>query len=134
MNKQENKIVQEVVADYLARREARRSLETQWQLNVNFMMGNQYSYIASNGGLREDEKQYFWQEKEVFNHIAPIVETRISKICSNTPSITILPASSDESDIESAKLSKDIINSVANRINLTDIEKTATTAKKKIMR
>ena len=48
MTKQENKIVQEVVEDYLKRREARKSLESQWQLNVNFMMGNQYSYIASN--------------------------------------------------------------------------------------
>ena len=54
MNKAENKIVQEVVKDYLKRREERRSLETQWQLNINFMMGNQYSYIASNGGVRED--------------------------------------------------------------------------------
>lgn len=127
MNKTENKIVQEVMADYLKRREERRSLESQWQLNINFMMGNQYSYISSNGGLREDEKQYFWQEKEVFNHIAPIVETRISKICGTTPSVTVVPASSDESDIESAKLSKDILNSVANRVNLIDIEKTATT-------
>jgi len=127
MNKTENKIVQEVMTDYLQRREARRSLEAQWQLNINFMMGNQYSYVASNGGIREDEKRYFWQEKEVFNHIAPIVETRISKICANTPNVTVVPASSDESDVESAKLSKDILNSVANRINLVDIEKTATT-------
>lgn len=127
MNKSENKIVQEVVADYIKRRENRRSLEAQWQLNINFMMGNQYSYIASNGGIREDEKRYFWQEKEVFNHIAPIVETRISKICANTPNVTVIPASSDESDVESAKLNKDILNSVANRINLVDIEKTATT-------
>ena len=80
MSKTNSKIVEEVVADYLSRREARRSLESQWQLNINFMMGNQYSYIASNGGIREDEKQYFWQEKEVFNHIAPMIETRISKI------------------------------------------------------
>ncbi|MBQ8615200.1 MAG: hypothetical protein IJ415_01365 [Clostridia bacterium] len=127
MSKAENRIVQEVMHDYLKRREERRSLEAQWQLNINFMMGNQYSYIASNGNLREDEKQYFWQEKEVFNHIAPIVETRISKICSNTPSVTVVPASADEADIESAKLSKDILNSVANRVNLIDIEKTATT-------
>ncbi len=127
MSKTENKIVQEVVADYLNRREKRRSLEAQWQLNINFMMGNQYSYVASNGGIREDEKRYFWQEKEVFNHIAPIIETRISKICSNTPSVAVVPASGDESDIESAKLSKDILNSVANRVNLINIEKTATT-------
>ena len=127
MNKADLKIVNEVVRDYVKRREERRSLEAQWQLNINFMMGNQYSYISSNGGLREDEKQYFWQEKEVFNHIAPIVETRISKICSNTPNVTVVPASSDESDVESAKLSKDILMSVANRVNLVDIEKTATT-------
>ena len=127
MNKTESKIVQEVVADYLKRRENRRSLEAQWQLNINFIMGNQYSYISSNGGIREDEKRYFWQEKEVFNHIAPIIETRISKICANTPNVTVVPASSDESDVASAKLSKDILNSVANRINLIDIEKTATT-------
>ena len=127
MSKTDSKIVQEVMADYLKRREERRNLEAQWQLNINFMMGNQYSYVASNGGIREDEKRYFWQEKEVFNHIAPIVETRISRICSNTPSVTVVPASSDEADIESAKLSKDILNAVANRVNLIDIEKTATT-------
>ena len=127
MSKSDSKIVQEVMLDYLKRREERRNLEAQWQLNINFMMGNQYSYISSNGGLREDEKQYFWQEKEVFNHIAPIVETRISKICSNTPAVSVIPASTDEADIESAKLSKEILNSVANRVNLIDIEKTATT-------
>lgn len=127
MSKSNTKLVEEVISDYNARREARRSLEAQWQLNVNFMMGNQYSYIASNGGIKEDEKQYFWQEKEVFNHIAPIVETRISKICSNTPNVMVVPSSTDEADIESAKLSKEILNSVSNRLNLIDIEKTATT-------
>ncbi len=127
MSKPNQKLIEEVKRDYISRREARRSLEAQWQLNINFMMGNQYSYIASNQTIREDEKEYFWQEKEVFNHIAPIVETRISKITSNTPSVTVVPASTDESDIESAKLSKEILNSVANRLNLTDLEKTATT-------
>ncbi len=122
MNKN-SKIVDEVRADYNARREARRALENQWLLNINFLMGNQYSFIANNGSIREDEKQYFWQEKEVFNHIAPIVETRISKISSNTPNVTVVPASASESDIESAKLSKEILNSVSNRLNLPDIEK-----------
>jgi len=127
MSKANAKIVEEVIEDYNSRREARRSLESQWQLNINFMMGNQYSYIASNGAIMQDEKQYFWQEKEVFNHIAPIIETRISKICSKTPQVTVVPASTDESDIESAVLSKEILNAVSNKLNLVDIEKTATT-------
>ena len=122
-----NKIVEEVLEDYASRREARKSLEMQWQLNINFMMGNQYSFIAPNGGIKEDEKQYFWQEKEVFNQIAPIVETRISKISSSLPNVTVVPASMEEADFESAKLSKQILASVSNRLNLMDIEKTATT-------
>ena len=122
-----NKIVEEVLDDYASRREARKSLEMQWQLNINFMMGNQYSFIAPNGGIKEDEKQYFWQEKEVFNQIAPIVETRISKISSSLPNVTVVPASMEEADFESAKLSKQILASVSNRLNLIDIEKTATT-------
>lgn len=120
-------IVEEVQADYNARRMARLSQEMQWQLNINFMLGNQYSYITPNGALREDEKQYFWQEKEVFNHIAPIVETRISKISSAMPTVTVVPASTDEADIESAKLSKDILDSVSNRLNLTNTQKIAST-------
>ena len=127
MSKPNSKLIEEVKQDYLSRREARKSLESQWQLNINFMMGNQYSYLSSNGGIREDEKQYFWQEKEVFNHIAPIVETRITKICNNTPVVTVVPASTDESDMQSAVLGKEIINSVSNRINLPDLLKTATT-------
>ena len=122
-----SKIVEEVRADYQARRNARLSLEMQWQLNINFMMGNQYSYIANNGAIREDEKQYFWQEKEVFNHIAPIIETRISKVSSSTPNIVVVPASTNETDVESAKLSKEIIKSVSNRLNLQDIIKSALT-------
>lgn len=122
-----NKLVEEVKHDYNLRREARKSLEMQWQLNINFMMGNQYSYIAPNGSVLEDEKQYFWQEKEVFNQIAPIVETRISKISSSMPNVTVVPASMDEADFESAKLSKQILSSVSNRLNLVDIQKSATT-------
>ena len=122
-----NKVVEELILDYNQRREARRSMEAQWQLNINFMMGNQYSYIASNGSLNQDDKQYFWQEKEVFNHIAPIVETRISKICGTTPNVTVMPATAEESDVESAKLSLEILNSVSNRLNLPDIVKNATT-------
>ena len=39
MNKTNQKLVEEVKKDYIKRREARRSLEAQWQLNINFMIG-----------------------------------------------------------------------------------------------
>ncbi len=130
MSKRKNtaqEIVQNVRNDYLTRREARRSLEAQWQLNINFYVGNQYSYIASNNNLSDYDKQYFWQEKEVFNHIAPMIETRISKITRLNPSIEVLPASMDLADIKSAKLSKEIFKSVSNRLDLTSLSKFAST-------
>ena len=59
----EQAIAESVRRDYQERREARRSLESQWQLNINFYVGNQYSYIASNNNISDYDKQYFWQEK-----------------------------------------------------------------------
>ena len=120
-------IVQDVRQDYLSRREARRSLEAQWQLNINFYVGNQYSYIASNNNVQDYDKQYFWQEKEVFNHIAPMIETRISKITRLNPNIEVLPASMDLADIKSAKLSKEIFKSVSNKLDLPALSKHAST-------
>lgn len=125
LNAQE--LVAQVRQDYLARREARRSLEAQWQLNINFYVGNQYSYIASNNNVQDYDKQYFWQEKEVFNHIAPMIETRISKITRLNPNIDVLPASMDLADIKSAKLSKEIFKSVSNRLDLPSLSKYAST-------
>ena len=120
-------IVEAVHQDYLARREARRSLEAQWQLNINFYVGNQYSYIATNNNINDYDKQYFWQEKEVFNHIAPMIETRISKITRLNPNIEVLPASMDLADIKSAKLSKEIFKSVSNKLDLPSLSKYAST-------
>lgn len=120
-------IVNEVRQDYLNRREARRSLEAQWQLNINFYLGNQYSYINTNNNLSDYDKQYFWQEKEVFNHIAPMIETRISKITRLNPTLQVLPASTDMEDIKSAKLSKEILSSVSNKLDLPALCKYAST-------
>ncbi len=125
LNSQE--IVEEVRQDYLKRREARRSLEAQWQLNINFYVGNQYSYIATNNNINDYDKQYFWQEKEVFNHIAPMIETRISKITRLNPNIDVLPASMDIADLKSAKLSKEIFNAVSNKLDLPSLSKYAST-------
>jgi len=126
-NNSTQKLVQDVKLDYLKRLEARRNLEAQWQLNINFYMGNQYSYIKANNNVSDYEKQYFWQEKEVFNHITPVIETRISKVLQLSPDVKVIPASSDENDVLSAKLSKEIFNSVKERLDLAHIIKNATT-------
>ena len=53
-------IVREVKEDFAARREARRPYELMWQLNMNFLMGNQFCNITDRGDIRQDEKYFFW--------------------------------------------------------------------------
>ena len=73
-------VVESVRADFAQRQLQRRPYELAWQLNMNFLMGNQYCRITPRGSIEQEEKFYFWQEKQVYNHIAPIVETRLSRL------------------------------------------------------
>lgn len=116
----EEDLVAEVRADFLARQQARKNIERQWQLNMNYVMGNQYSAIDSIGEIEDYEKQYFWQEREVFNHIAPIVDARIAKLCKIRPVLNVAPASSSEQDIGMAKVSKKILRSVEHNLRLSE--------------
>ena len=87
---------------------------------MNFLLGNQYCTISGSGNIEDYDKQYFWQEREVYNHIAPLIEVRISKLSKIRPSMAVVPASSSASDISTAKVSKNIINSVNHKLNVSE--------------
>ncbi len=125
-NKEIELIVEETVRDFESRQEERKAFEAQWQLNLNFLMGNQYCSLSVNNEVEEYDKQYFWQEREVYNHIAPMLESRLSKLSKVRPTMTVVPASSEDKDLKLAKLSKDIINSVYHSHNLSEILKQVT--------
>lgn len=122
----QNKIVDEIWEDFNARRQSRKSFETAWQLNINFLLGNQYSYINGNNDIVNEKKQYFWQEREVYNHIAPIVDLRISKLARVKPALTVLPFSDDAKDIACAKVSKNLIRSVCYDLDMSSLISEAT--------
>src|SRR5574344_2237394 len=92
----EEDIVRDVKFDFLKRQEARKNIERQWQLNMNFCSGNQYCTLTDMGEIEDFSKQYFWQEREVYNHIAPIVESRIAKLCKVRPVLNVAPSSGSE--------------------------------------
>ena len=70
-------LVNDVKADFARRRQQKFALERKWELNMNFVAGNQYNDIYPDGEIREIDKDYFWQSRRVYNHIAPILEARI---------------------------------------------------------
>src|SRR5690606_6250917 len=66
-------IINFVKSEFERRKEERMPFELQWQLNTNFLLGNQYCDINMEmQAIVELEKDYYWQERGVYNHIAPI--------------------------------------------------------------
>lgn len=108
----EELLVEQVREDFFKRQEERKSFETQWELNLNFYAGNQFCAVNGNMEIASVETKFFWQEHQCFNHIAPIIDRRLSKLARIRPKMNIFPASSDEKDVKMASVSKKIINSI----------------------
>lgn len=118
----------EMVNGELERRASERMpYELQWRLNINFEKGKQYCDIAPySGQIYDCAKQYYWQEQEVFNHIAPIIEARLSRLGQIRPLMSVRPASSDEEDRQNALLCRSILHSAYHRLNMSGLIKEAT--------
>lgn len=123
----EEKLAEEVRNDFLRRQEIRRPLERKWQLNMKFVNGNQYCGLDASGELRDEESDYYWQEKRVFNHIAPLVDTRLSKLSRIRPVLTVRAASDDERDRHSAALAAAILAAAQDDGELDGVTSAVTT-------
>lgn len=121
MKKYEEDIVEEVKKDFAERAQTRRAFEAQWQLNCNFVLGNQYVYAAGDGSVATQERDYFWQERECFNHIAPLIETRLAKLQRVRPKMSVRPASGEENDRLSAKAAAKILSSACAKLEMNDV-------------
>ena len=56
-DKYEKELVESVLKDFEERQAERKTFESNWQLNINFFLGNQYSFISPVGDLMENGKQ-----------------------------------------------------------------------------
>lgn len=119
-------IVSSVIEDYKARRAERRPFELSWELNINYMVGNQYSCISPKGEIESMQKNYYWETREVFNHIAPIIEMRLAKLAKVRPTASVRPSGTEQSDLYCAKLAKSILTSTFNKLDVSDLVSRAT--------
>ncbi len=119
-------LVADVRRDYEERRSRRMPLELQWRLNMNFVAGNQYAEITPLGEVEDYGKQYYWQQREVYNHIASIVETRLSKLSRVKTGIAVRPFSGDNSDVATARLSSQVLKALSEEVGLASLINTAT--------
>lgn len=119
-------LVKEIIEDYKNRASERRAYEEAWLLNINFLLGNQYAFISPNGEISETEKVFPYESREVFNHIAPIIESRLAKLGKVRPSVAVMPSSNSEKDKEIAKTSKMVLNSKLAELNISEVLKKGT--------
>ncbi len=125
-SKMERDLITSVLEDFENRRKERISLERQWKLNLNYLAGNQYCEIDFTGDVKEEEKYYGWQSRSVFNHIAPIIDTRLAKLSRVRPSMTVRASGSEDSDLKTAEISSEILRSTYQRLSLDKVIRKAT--------
>ena len=122
----ELKIARDVQEDFLRRREERRAVENGWLLNINFFSGNQYCDVSPFGDLVEEDKQFYWQSRRVFNHIAPTIDCRIAKLEKLKPELRVRAFSDEDGDVQAAKLATGVLRYVQERIGLGETVSKAT--------
>lgn len=103
-------IIQKVLEDLEKRKQERSVLEQQWTLNANFLVGNQYCEINPyRGDIEQLEPVYDWLERETFNQIAPLVETRIANLKKLSFMMKVNPATNELDDYAKAETSTSVL-------------------------
>lgn len=125
-NKFYEELVAEIKEDFQRRREERRKTERQWELNLKYLAGEQYCEINGVGEIEESEKYFYWQSRNVYNHIAPVMDSRIARLSGMRPTMSVKAAGGDESDLKTAKLTTSILNSTCSRLDLSSVVRSAT--------
>ncbi len=105
---------EDIIHDVLEKLEERRTeksiLEQQWTLNANFLVGNQYCEINTyRGEIEQLEPVYDWLEREAFNQIAPLIETRIANLKKINYMMKVKPATNELDDYAKAEVSTAIL-------------------------
>ena len=116
-----DEVLNDLFADFYSRQDERRKLEKQWELDLEFLAGNQYCEISPRGEVEEEEKYYYWQNRGAFNHIAPIIDSRVAKLTKMKPIMSVKAAGAEESDVKNAKLATALVNSSYQRLSLGDV-------------
>jgi hypothetical protein len=115
------------INDELQRRKQEKSpLELMWQLISNFIAGNQHCDINIATMQIEDlEAPYEWMEREVFNRMAPIYETRQAKLSRVRTSMIVKPGSNELKDTARAKVSTAILKGAQAKLKYANVQSTA---------
>lgn len=115
-----NQVISWTKSAHLRCRTIRQQMERQWYLNLAFYSGKQNVQVvpvSNSSGSGTSVRLYvppapYWRARPVVNRIRPIIRTEMSRLTSQKPSATVVPATSEDKDLSAAKAGEQIWDSV----------------------
>lgn len=114
LQKEGKKLVAWVKGNYEVAKSDRLKFERQWAMNMAFFNGKQYlQYMPQNSGTPLSGKLFTppapsWSARTVTNRIRPIIRTELARLVSNKPNASVVPASSEDSDLFAASAAEQV--------------------------
>lgn len=108
------------------RRSAQAALEWQWCLNSNFYTGNQFCEINPHRGGVEQLDDDDGRERQAFNRIAPIIETRMANLNLLKYGMVVNPRTDELDDDQKAEISTKILQYLSSSTDFPDKRQTLT--------
>lgn len=106
----EEDIIQAVKEELEKRKEERRPFELQWRLNANFMAGKQLCDINPYSmQIEELIPAYDYEERGVYNKIAPLMETRLANLKGVGFSMAVKPCTDEADDYDKADVATKLL-------------------------
>jgi hypothetical protein len=108
--KYKEQVTRFIKTEFERRQKDRKGIELQWNLNMNFLMGNQFCDInPSANTIQQIGKTFEWEERVPYNLIASIHETRLAKLKRIRPSPHTRPTKTETQSIARAKTSNAVL-------------------------
>ena len=115
-------IVSHILGELERRRGDRSSYELQWQLNADFVAGNQNMDIDFAGKrlIQDEYANDRVKERRVYNRISPLMDTRLANLMSVSYEMFVKPRTGEAEDAAKAKISTKILEYCQSNTNFTD--------------
>jgi len=113
----EKQLVSWTHTTYRQIKNARRSIERQWYINLAFYFGKQNIAVAATNaspiGFRLTvPKAPPWRVRLVVNKVRSIIRTELAKIVAQRPRFYVVPQSTEDEDLTAARVGEQIFDSV----------------------
>lgn len=116
----ENQVISWTKSAHLRCRTLRQQLERQWYINLAFYSGKQNVQIlpvSNSSGSSSSVRLYippapYYRARPVTNRIRPIIRTEMSRLTSQKPSATVVPATSEDQDLAASQAAEQIWDSI----------------------